>query len=343
MVRNSEFIANEVSWFQQLMMLRAKITFENSIPEESLKELLPPDIDGQSCSYTQLISKHQMGFEERVVLVLALIPHVLPSALDVLNMKNELYGIPFTEFGGIRLGQHRAILPTVETAIFLLAGTDIKRRQEFLSLFKKDHFFHKEGILRLERSELSDPVLHDVLTLSPAYAGLLTNFKDSDPELSLQFPVKRISTELNWEDLVLSDHLIDSIEEIKNYLTCGRQLKKEYQFGRKIKPGFKVLFTGPSGTGKTSTAGLIGKSCNMDVYRVNLSMVVSKYIGETEKNLSQIFNLAENKDWILFFDEADALFGKRTSVKDAHDRYANQEVSYFLRRIEDFDGLVILF
>jgi SpoVK/Ycf46/Vps4 family AAA+-type ATPase len=90
------------------------------------------------------------------------------------------------------------------------------------------------------------------------------------------------------------------------------------------------------------TATLLGKACHLDVYRIDLSLVVSKYIGETEKNLSRVFDLAENKNWILFFDEADALFGKRSQTSDSHDRYANQEVSYLLQRIEDFDGLVIL-
>lgn len=90
------------------------------------------------------------------------------------------------------------------------------------------------------------------------------------------------------------------------------------------------------GIGKSLTASLLGKSVNMDVYRIDLSKVVSKYIGETEKNLSNIFDLAENKDWILFFDEADALFGKRTNATDSKDRYANQEVAYLLQRIEDF-------
>ena len=90
------------------------------------------------------------------------------------------------------------------------------------------------------------------------------------------------------------------------------------------------------------TASLLGKYTNRDVYRIDLSLVFSKYIGETEKNLSKLFDRAENKDWILFFDEADALFGKRTGVRDAHDKYANQEVSYLLQRIESHAGLVIL-
>jgi len=117
---------------------------------------------------------------------------------------------------------------------------------------------------------------------------------------------------------------------------------KEWKMRGKIKPGFKVLFHGPSGTGKTMTASLLGKYTGRDVYRIDLSMVVSKYIGETEKNLSKLFDKAANKDWILFFDEADSIFGKRTDVRDAHDKYANQEVSYLLQRIESHKGLVIL-
>lgn len=109
-----------------------------------------------------------------------------------------------------------------------------------------------------------------------------------------------------------------------------------------IKPGYRVMFYGPPGTGKTLTASLLGKYTDKDVYRIDLSMVVSKYIGETEKNLSSLFDKAINKDWILFFDEADSIFGKRTNVRDAHDKYANQEVSYLLQRIEAHPGLVIL-
>src|SRR6185369_1537927 len=111
---------------------------------------------------------------------------------------------------------------------------------------------------------------------------------------------------------------------------------------RHIKLGFRSLFYGPPGTGKTLTAALLGKTTGLDVYRVDLSLVVSKYVGETEKNLAAVFDQAERNDWILFFDEADALFGKRTQTSSAHDRYANQEVAYLLQKVEDFPGVVIL-
>ncbi|MBY9000966.1 MAG: ATP-binding protein [Candidatus Heimdallarchaeota archaeon] len=107
--------------------------------------------------------------------------------------------------------------------------------------------------------------------------------------------------------------------------------------------GIRILFTsGSSGTGKTLAATYLATQLSLPLYRVDLAALTNKYIGETEKNLEKVFAKAENKDWILFFDEADALFGKRTEVSDAHDRYANQEVSWLLQRIEEYEGLVIL-
>ncbi|EKD59333.1 MAG: hypothetical protein ACD_55C00066G0003, partial [uncultured bacterium] len=132
------------------------------------------------------------------------------------------------------------------------------------------------------------------------------------------------------------------IHEIENWIKHNETLLNEWGMKRKLKQGYRALFHGPSGTGKTLTATLLGKYTGRDVYRIDLSRVVSKYIGETEKNLSALFDKAEYKEWILFFDEADALFGKRTDVRDSHDRYANQEVSYLLQRLEGYHGLVIL-
>lgn len=141
---------------------------------------------------------------------------------------------------------------------------------------------------------------------------------------------------------MLNSTTLNHIKEIETWLKFNDILLHEWNMKAKIKPGFRVMFYGAPGTGKTLTASLLGKYTKRDVYRIDLSMVISKYIGETEKNLSFLFDKAADKDWILFFDEADAVFGKRTNVRDAHDKYANQEVSYLLRRIENHPGLVIL-
>jgi SpoVK/Ycf46/Vps4 family AAA+-type ATPase len=139
---------------------------------------------------------------------------------------------------------------------------------------------------------------------------------------------QKLETEYHWSDLVLNKSSLELLLQLRE---CG-----------KVQQSCTALFYGPPGTGKSLSAALLGKELGKEVIKIDLSAVVSKYIGETEKNLENVFAHAEDKDWILFFDEADALFGKRTDVKDSHDKYANQEISYLLQRIESYNGLVIL-
>ena len=136
--------------------------------------------------------------------------------------------------------------------------------------------------------------------------------------------------------------MLEEIDALMTWIRHADRLLDDWGLRRALKAGYRSLFHGPPGTGKTLTATLIGQEVQADVYRVDLSMVVSKYIGETEKNLARIFNRAENMNCILFFDEADALFGKRSEVKDSHDRYANIEINYLLQRMEAYGGLAIL-
>lgn len=124
--------------------------------------------------------------------------------------------------------------------------------------------------------------------------------------------------------------------------TASRKTGQRHGIRQPVSGGISVLFAGSSGTGKTMAAKMLAGELATDVFKVDLARVVSKYIGETEKNLASVFDKAAKNDSVLFFDEADALFGKRSEVKDSHDRYANQETSYLLQRMEAFDGLVIL-
>ena len=180
------------------------------------------------------------------------------------------------------------------------------------------------------------------LVLDPEIVEQLTTGKVSKPRFTIEFPAEYVETEMEWDDLVLHPGTLQQIREIENWIKYNDRLLHEWGMKKKIKPGYRALFYGPPGTGKTLTATLLGKYTGKEVFRIDLSRVVSKYIGETEKNLSRLFDKAEHKNWILFFDEADALFGKRTDIRDAHDKYANQEVAYLLQRIEGFNGLVIL-
>jgi len=180
------------------------------------------------------------------------------------------------------------------------------------------------------------------IILSQEYVDLFTTGKVQKPRFSGSFPAELVEIKMDWNDLVLNAQTLSEVKGLLTWLKHGQVLLDDHGMGKRLKPGFRALFHGPPGTGKTLTAGLLGKHTGRDVYKVDLSMVVSKFIGETEKNLANLFDRAENKDWILFFDEADALFGKRTNVRDAHDKYANQEVSFLLQRVESYAGLVIL-
>jgi hypothetical protein len=148
----------------------------------------------------------------------------------------------------------------------------------------------------------------------------------------------------SWSDLVLPAATLQRVREVAAAIRHRHRVFDEWGFGRRIATGrgLKVLFAGTSGTGKTMTAGVIAREIGVDLYRIDLATVVSKYIGETEKNLDRIFRAADDSNAILFFDEADALFGKRSEVKDAHDRYANIEISYLLQKMEQHEGAVIL-
>ncbi len=340
--QNAITTAREIAWFSQVAVARGKLSFEHDVTAGDVTDILPPDVAGDPSPYAEVIREFGMSFEERFVLVLALLPHARPELLDGLFLKNPDTDRPYTQMGGQKGTAHAGYLPTGETAAFLLAGNDLEKRYGLPALFGEDHFFFRHNVLRLHAAPPGEPRLSGVLTLSDEYLARLTTGQPYQPDFSAQFPAKRLTTALDWDDLVVSEDLLDELAEVKAWLKYGATLLDGWGFGRKLKPGYRVLFTGPPGTGKTLTATLLGKSTGLDVYRVDLSMVVSKYIGETEKNLAVLFEKAENKRWILFFDEADALFGKRTVTKDAHDRHANQEVSYLLQRVEDFPGLVVL-
>jgi len=155
----------------------------------------------------------------------------------------------------------------------------------------------------------------------------------------MELAIHHITTDKRWADIVLDPATRRQIDEIRDFLKA--QVNTGMKAGKST--GSKsVLFYGPGGTGKSLAAALLGKEAGKRVSRIDLSTVISKYIGETEKNLDAIFENAEKAGDILFFDEADALFGKRSEVKDAHDRYANIEISYLLQKIEAYPGLVIL-
>ncbi|MCW5801358.1 MAG: ATP-binding protein [Deltaproteobacteria bacterium] len=151
-------------------------------------------------------------------------------------------------------------------------------------------------------------------------------------------------TRVGWHELVLAEARLERLQELCDHARHRAVVLERWGFDRRLpnNKGLGVLFAGAPGTGKTLAASIIAGELGLDLFQIDLAAVVSKWIGETEKHLSRIFDEAERGNAVLFFDEADALFGKRTELRDAHDRYANLETSYLLQRIESYEGVVIL-
>lgn len=327
-------------WFQQVLDAAIRLYFKQECDIASLHQIEPP----RSAWWQQMTGRpdEQLSFDEKLVIMLALMPHLYPQALDIFFVNNKNFDRPYTEFGGWKGLSHGGFLPTGETVAFMLAGEDTDRRPAVVSLFEKEHWFYTHNVLRLEGRGEGEPFLSGQLRASDELLSKVLHGKEYKPDYSTGFPAKRITTPLTWDDMVLDYQVALQLEEINTWITGSYTIMHEWGLKRILKPGYRTLFYGPPGTGKTLAATLLGQRNGMDVYRVDLSMIVSKYIGETEKNLARVFDMAENRHWILFFDEADALFGKRTSTQTSNDRHANQEVAYLLQRIEDFPGTVIL-
>lgn len=323
-------------------LIRARIRAHSGGIKETSAFFLPT-FNHSDDPLSKFVRKNRLGVEEHYTLLIALAPHVRPDFFDRVIQDNLPQSGDFPIIGGVRGKQFRGFLPTAETVLFLLAGEDWCACQEmFHRLFGPDHIFAKRKIAWLEKPPEGEPMVSGKLMLSQSLITLFATGKEYLPHFSAHFPAQHLTTGMQWSDVVLNQQVRSQIDELRSWFHYNRKLMKQFGMERKLAAGYRALFFGPPGTGKTLCATLLGKEFNKPVFRVDLSNLVSKYIGETEKNLARLFDEAEYKNWILFFDEADAIFGKRTQVKDAHDRYANQEVSYLMQRIESFNGLIIL-
>ncbi|WP_108805111.1 ATP-binding protein [Aquimarina sp. Aq107] len=339
---NAEVLQAELAWLSLVLRTRLELHFEQETLYESIEELTPPDIKGKEGSYTNFIQEHKLNFAERLLLILALVPHLKPEVLDILLTKNKDYDRRYSEFGGVLLEGHLGLIPTAETAMFLLSGDDLQKRLAYHGLVTQYFIGIRQGMISTTPTKGNSPLLSSIWMVSNEYVASILTGIPYQAIYSPDFPAQQLHTKLSWQDLIVSRSTARSLQEIRDWVTHGQTVLEALELGKRLKPGYKSLFYGPPGTGKSMAAALLGKSTGKQVYKIDLSMTVSKYIGETEKNLAKVFDQAQQHDWILFFDEADSLFGQRTQVSSANDRYGNQEIGYLLQRIEDFPGVVIL-
>jgi hypothetical protein len=214
---------------------------------------------------------------------------------------------------------------------------------EFLAKTVQQFQFSPQQIQRVVRSACETAALRNPQAPALTEADLWLTARGHAVR-SIEGLAEKIETRRLLDELILPPEQLRQIGEIASQVEQRNQVYEQWGFGARLSrgKGISALFAGPSGTGKTMAAEVLAAHLDLDLFRIDLASVISKYIGETEKNLKRVFDAAEESGAILFFDEADALFGKRSEVRDSHDRYANIEINYLLQRMEDYRGLAIL-
>jgi hypothetical protein len=337
-------IFTELDWLKKCIQFRIQ-TLNESKSALLFEQHPAASIDEEDLSeYALLIRRLKLNSEERLLLILALSVHLDPRILLPLVSSTQLH-----LHARVRKTDNEiSLLPTAETAFFLIAGKDFRQAILLHSYFDTAHSFYKESMLQLGDVVSGASRFDGVLTVTSHYRDLLLYNQHRPPRFSTEFPAHLLTTDLDWDDLVLMPYTADLLNEVKMRVRSVHDLRKlETKSGllaRHVPPGQRVLLYGASGQGKTLTAALIGKMLNRPVYRVDLTGIVSKWVGETEKNLRALFDTAERKDWVLFIDEAEGVVGKRVDQSQsagAQAHYINQGITYVLQRIEKFDGIVL--
>jgi hypothetical protein len=318
-------------WILQILSKRGETKHENDFLPPISVPYFPAGISKDS-SLFKFVESNQLDNFATVVLAFALVAETKPILIKEYsrnNPNNSQIGL----IDGALDGEKRL---TIQTMIFTLAGDSIPTANKVRACFEPDAPLIRQNVIRIEPVKDSSRLTAFTFSITPEFLHRFTTGQQYKPRFSHEFPAKRIQNRLEWRDLVLAPEPLQQVKEIQLWLRHKDTFLNNWDMGRKFKPGYTALFYGPPGTGKTMTASLLGKATGREVYRIDLSAVISKYIGETEKNLARIFDLAESKEWILFFDEADSLFGKRGRVSDARDRYANQDISFLLQHLQNF-------
>lgn len=299
---------------------------------------LPSSAEIKNGQYGNFAGAHDLNQEERILLLLSLSQYLDPQLMQLLVTENNKFRL-------VQCNKTGQLLPTGETFLQLIGGGDSELRLKAHQYFSTEHIFYKKSVIDFGEVNEGVASFFGVLKLTPSYRELFLYEKHNKPRFGTEFPAHLLETTLQWEDLMINPNTGERLNEIRDHLDHSSTLRNDWGLSKHMKDGYRCLFYGPSGTGKTLAATLLGKHIGRDVYRVDISSVISKYIGETSKNLNSLFTTAEDKGWILFFDEGDALFGKRVDTSSADDKnvhFANQDIAYLLQRIENYNGLVIV-
>jgi ATPase family associated with various cellular activities (AAA) len=299
----------------------------------------PPNLQFEESHYAKFVNEHNLTALERLVLILGCSLYLRPEILHPLGQDNDIRRLSMTDAGQQKL----ALSPTIETALFLAAHTNLQERVQAIQFFEPGHLFYRLSVFDMGASEPGESVFAASYQTAAAWRDLFLYGTWRAPRFSPHFPAHLIETTLGWDDLIVMLSTSDKIAEARESILAMPALRQDWKLGGIIPEGFRLLLHGDSGQGKTLTASLFGQLLKRPVYRIDVSAVASKWIGETMQRLDALFRTAENKDWILFFDEGDALLQQRSTEGGSESsRYSNMDAAFLLQRIESFNGIIIV-
>jgi hypothetical protein len=290
--------------------------------------------------FGKFVTDRKLSKAEIAVLLVALAASHLPELLYPLR-QSVVKGGKGIYIGGFLSKESTLFFPSLRTVLFLLAGKDVCRRSQLAAELHPKSSIFSLGIVKAVARDKSAPFLDHQLIFNDQFFGTLLSGApprlDGDPG----FPVRRSGAMHTLGDVIVKSETLEGIFKLRRFARNMEQLWS-LPGSEKIRRNFISIFTGEPGTGKSYAAEAVGNEIGIPVYKVNFAQLVSKYIGETEKNMEAVFDRFDKQLGILFFDEAEAIFSRRTEVKDSHDQHANNLQSYLLQKVEEFEGIVIL-
>jgi len=329
---------NEINWLQSVIdQVMRSYTLQDT-EEKDWREIPLPELPETGSPYADTVKRWQVDIYSRLALALAMAPHIRPEVLDIFLGKSQVHDKGYTEFGGVTDKSHSGFLPTGQTLNFLISASKPELINETMSILGKDSILIQEQVLMLAPADKYAPRLSGLLAISLEWLDYFLTGRKGGPEYSAAFPAQILTTDMMWDDLVADQAIQAQLSEIKTWMADGDELMKKWGLDKKIKPGYKAVFYGAQGTGKTLAATLLGKDSGRDVYRADLAMISTGDTEKIEAQLYQLFSVAEGKNMILYFDNADILFEKQGTGNG----HGYTLAAYMQHYMESFPGVAIL-
>ena len=221
---NAVTLSKEINWFAQVLSVRFSQYFQNEVAFDSIYEIPLPDYNTHDTYYADFIRQNNLRFEERFVIIMALIPSISPAILDAVFVKNPETGRVFTGIRGKKGTTYNGYLPTIETIMFMLSEGDFGKRFHLNRMFEEDHLFQRKSLLKIGRVGLEDPYTSASISISQDFREAVSTGSYNLPKFGAEFPAKLIQTSQEWSDLILEDQVFTALDELHTFVNCGEVL-----------------------------------------------------------------------------------------------------------------------